>query len=153
MRLPDLRRESLERFPLTSWSRLAIQTAVRLPSDEFSPTEWKPAEKIPFGEIRTSETKRNEDVGNVSCGDEIENKGSDDRRREMRTIGIGVSIVKVYTIVVVGIVGAVCGFVCFLGMVVAKIYRDINRWDVVSWILKLLRIRLHKLNRHVNLRK
>lgn len=32
-RLPDLRRESSERFPLTGWSRLAVQTTVRLPSE------------------------------------------------------------------------------------------------------------------------
>ncbi|KAG5543596.1 hypothetical protein RHGRI_016367 [Rhododendron griersonianum] len=104
MRLPDLRRESLERFPLTGWSRLAIQTAVRLPSDvgsvnhmekqyAFSPNKWKPAEKIPFGEIRTSETERDENVGNVSCDDEIENKCSDDRSREMRRIRIGISTI------------------------------------------------------------
>lgn len=27
-RLPELRRESFERFPLTGWSRLAVQTTV-----------------------------------------------------------------------------------------------------------------------------
>ncbi|KAI8549992.1 hypothetical protein RHMOL_Rhmol06G0068900 [Rhododendron molle] len=56
-------------------------------------TEWKPADKILFAEIRKSQTERDEDAANVSYGDEIENRGDrDDRSREMRRIRIGVSI-------------------------------------------------------------
>ena len=62
IRLPFLRKESFECFPLTGWSRFAIQTTVgegcllnhMAKQKALSPTEWNPAEKTPFGEIRTS---------------------------------------------------------------------------------------------------
>ena len=57
IRLPVLRRESFDRFPLTGWSRFAIQTMVRellnhmAKQKALSPT---PAEKTPFGDFRAS---------------------------------------------------------------------------------------------------
>lgn len=89
-RLPFLKSDSLEYFPLTGSSRFAIQTRVGCldlvnqteKQKALSPTWKKPAEKSPLDETRVSlgfSTERVEPCGSVSVA---ENEVEANRRRK-----------------------------------------------------------------------